>query len=156
VMPIALQLLGIINLTGGRIVPVLSVTMLLVSAGVTTGIVLGGSMMADVADHIELKTGRRMEALMFAAIIMAQKAVSGMGNFVSGLVLTWIAFPEKAVPGQVDVTTITHLGATYLISVGSMIFLALVALSFYPISRKTHEQTAAALRAAGATAAPSA
>ena len=154
IVPIALQLLGTINLTGGKIVPVLSVTMLLVSAGVTTGIVLGGSMMADVADHIELKTGRRMEALMFAAIIMAQKAVSGMGNFVSGLVLTWIAFPERAVPGQVNATTITHLGATYLISVGSMIFLALVALGFYPISRKTHEQTAAALRAAGTTAAP--
>lgn len=146
-IPIALQLTGVINLTGDAAMTIVAVKSLVVTAAVATGMVLGGSMMADCADHMELKTGRRMEGLMFAAMIMVGKGVSGVGNLVSGLVLTWVAFPDKAVPGQVDAATIQQLGLVYVIGLGSFVALALAAVAYYPITRKTHEDTVAKLKA---------
>lgn len=143
---VPLKIAGVIDLEGAAAMPYLLVQHLLVAATVVVGIVMGAAMLADVADHIELKTSRRMEGLMFAALIMTQKAVSGMGVFLSGLMLSLIAFPEKASPDAIDPTTITQLGLAYILSLGVFVILALLAVGLYPITRATHERTLAALQ----------
>lgn len=122
------------------------------SATVAVGLVIAASMLADVADHVELKTGRRMEGLMFAALIMVGKAVSGMGNIFSGLLLSLVGFPEKADPATLDPAIIEHLVWAKVILLGAFVTLALIAAGFYPISRQSHERTIAALKAARAVA----
>lgn len=127
--------------------PLLILQGTLIGASILAALIMGGSMLADVADHVELKTGRRMEGLMFSALIMVQKGVSGMGVFLSGVILTFVGFPEKADPATISPAIVDHLGLIYVLGIGATVLLALVSISFYPISRQTHERTLAALQA---------
>eukprot|EP00456_Euglypha_rotunda_P078697 TRINITY_DN75330_c0_g1_i1.p2 TRINITY_DN75330_c0_g1~~TRINITY_DN75330_c0_g1_i1.p2 ORF type:complete len:148 (-),score=41.40 TRINITY_DN75330_c0_g1_i1:123-566(-) len=123
------------------LLPYLVVSYLLMSMGVLAALVVILSMAADIADRIELKTGRRMEGLLFATVIMINKAVSGVGVFLSGLILSSIGFPEKADPATVDPSVVGKLVQIYAGNMTVFVSLAIVALSFYPITRAIHEQT---------------
>nr|QQZ50192.1 MFS transporter [Phenylobacterium glaciei] len=75
----------------------------MVSTGATiTANILTSSMIADVVEDSELKTGRRSEGLFFAASAFVAKAVTGIGIFTSAMLLKAAAFPQGAKPGEVD------------------------------------------------------
>jgi GPH family glycoside/pentoside/hexuronide:cation symporter len=73
------------------------------TAASVTAHILGSSMMADVVEDSEQRTGRRSEGVFFAGGFFIQKCTSGVGIFVTGLILAAAGFPAKAVPGQVSV-----------------------------------------------------
>eukprot|EP01034_Spumella_vulgaris_P020841 gene20841-26728_t len=54
------------------------------------GGILAVSMVADVTDQIQLETGRRSEGLLFSAATMVNKAISGMGIMLAGLLLAFV------------------------------------------------------------------
>ncbi len=145
IVPVVLALMGLMPREIDALLPWLVVKNVLLTMCVIAALVLATSMGADVADHFELKAGRRMEGLMFAAFIMTNKAVSGMGVFLSGIALTVIGFPEQASPETVDPLIVNQLAWTYVIAMGSLCGLAIAALGFYPITRATHEETQRAL-----------
>lgn len=140
-LPVLLGLAGLMPQNAKALLPFLTASYLLMTTGVLAALVVSQSMVADVADHIELKTGRRMEGLMFAAMIMTSKAVSGVGVFLSGAILSGIGFPEKADPATVDPAVVTQLAQIFVVSLTVFVILALIALSFYPITREIHEKT---------------
>ncbi len=142
-----LALLNIIPRDPAVLLPWIMLIAAVGAATVAVGMVMAGSMLADVADHIELKTGRRMEGLMFAALIMVGKAVSGIGNILSGVLLTMVGFPEKADPATLDPAVVEQLVWAKVIVLGVFVTLALIAVAFYPISRQSHERTIEALKA---------
>ncbi|HEY1077553.1 MAG TPA: MFS transporter [Fontimonas sp.] len=152
VLMTALRLAGVIDWEGAKALPYLMVQNAVVYMGIVAGNIMGASMLADVADSLDLKTGRRMEGLMFAALIMIMKAVSGMGVFASGLVLSAISFPEKADPATVDAAVVYELGMIFLVSFCVLVGLAILSMLFYPITRQIHERTLLALRARAANA----
>lgn len=151
-VPTLVRLMG--GLPGGadEVMPWLILQGALVGGCILVAIIMGGSMLADVADHVELKSGRRMEGLMFAALIMIQKGVSGMGVFLSGVALSVVHFPDKADPATLDPAVLEHLAIVFLVCAGVPVTLALVSIGFYPITRETHQRTVAALQAQGARA----
>jgi glycoside/pentoside/hexuronide:cation symporter, GPH family len=59
------------------------------------------SILADIADEHELRTGARQEGMLYAARTFFSKLSSGLGHLVGGLAIDIIAFPTKAKPGQV-------------------------------------------------------
>jgi Na+/melibiose symporter-like transporter len=112
--------------------------------------VIQSSMLADVVEHSQASTGRREEGLFFAARSFAQKATSGVGAFIAGLALDWIAFPRGATPGTVPDAVIWDLGFIYGPALMIFYLLALVSIGFYRISREGHNQRVGALRAGAA------
>ena len=150
VLLVSLKLAGVITSEGKDLMPWIALQVLVVTGSITIGIVMGASMLADVADHIELKTTRRMEGLMFAALIMTQKAIQGLGVFLSGMILAAIGFPEKASPDTVDPAIVMHLGLVHVLCLGVLVMLALVSVGGYPITRESHDRTVATLREARA------
>ena len=52
------------------------------------------SMLMDLVEDIQLKTGRREEGVLFSARSFADKAVSGFGLTFAGIILSLISFPE--------------------------------------------------------------
>ncbi|WP_159431176.1 hypothetical protein [Fontimonas thermophila] len=84
-----------------------------------------------------MKTG----GIPFAALVMINRAVSGIGVFLSGAILTAIDFPEKAAPADVPAPTIDALAIVYVAGVGLMIAAAMGCLGFYGITRTAHAQT---------------
>ena len=113
--PIVLRLLGAFPANES---PVIFTTIFItnifsVGLGIIANI-LFSSMIADVVEDAELKTGRRQEGLFFAAIAFAAKSTTGLGIFAAGLIVGAIRFPTGAKPGTIDPEIIRNLGLVYV------------------------------------------
>ena len=102
--------------------------------------ILVASMIADIVEDSELATGRRSEGVFFAARSLVQKAVSGIGIFLSAVLLSLIDFPNKAKPGEVDAAVVDRLGLTYAPMLVTLYLVSVAFLSAYRISRAAHEE----------------
>ncbi|MGB6554841.1 MAG: MFS transporter, partial [Candidatus Binataceae bacterium] len=102
----------------------------------------------DIAVH----TGQRSEGLLFAANGLLQKVVSGGGTFVSGLLLSYVHFPQNAVQGHVDPLILRHLVLIYVPITAACSAIAIAVLGFYRIDRASHQHNLEQLRDAGAIA----
>jgi GPH family glycoside/pentoside/hexuronide:cation symporter len=114
-----------------------------------TAYILGASMLADVVEDSEMRTGRRSEGMFFAGGFFVQKCTSGIGIFVCGLILAAAGFPEKAVPGQVPAPVIDRLTLIYACCYVTFNILAAFFYTRFPFGRREHE-----LRMARLTGAP--
>jgi Na+/melibiose symporter-like transporter len=103
------------------------------------------SMMNDVVEDVEVKTGRRSEGLLLAADSFFKKLVSSVGVFVSGVMLTVIGFPQHAVRGKVAPEIVVKLAYGYL-PITALYLIAFCLLSFYQIDRAKHESNLALLK----------
>lgn len=147
VVPTSLGLMGLMPKEISALLPWLLVKNILLVTCMLAAIILSVSMAADVSEHFQLKTGKRMEGLIFAAFVMIQKAVSGLGVFLSGLALAYVNFPEKATPETVDPAVVHELVVVFMAGITVFALLSLVALSFYPINRAVHQRMVAELEA---------
>ncbi|MDR3508567.1 MAG: MFS transporter [Caulobacteraceae bacterium] len=104
--------------------------------------ILGSSMIADVVEDSQVRTGRRSEGLFFAVNSFVQKAVSGLGIFMSSAILTLVHFPAKAGAGggaPVDPAIVRNLALIYLPVMMGLYLISMAWLSGYRITRQTHE-----------------
>lgn len=136
------------------IVPVLFLNSILFGTLGITATILAGSMIADCVEDSQRRTGRRSEGLFFAANSLIGKAISGVGVFGTGLILAFVAFPEKAKPGQVSIDIVNNMSLTYIVVAGSLYALGTILLLNYKIDRKIHEDNVSAVTHAEAGAEP--
>jgi Na+/melibiose symporter-like transporter len=145
-LPFLLRLLGWFPVNGsGLLVPILFANSALGLSLTITGNIMGTSMIADIAEDIEVKTGNRSEGLLFSAASVINKAVTGIGIFASGVILSLVHFPEGARPGQVPQGILNHLVLTYVVVAALIHGAALLCLRGYELSRKRHEDNLAEL-----------
>jgi GPH family glycoside/pentoside/hexuronide:cation symporter len=97
-------------------------------AGMVGSLILSYSMMADVSDLVTLETGRKREALLFAAFTFANKLAFAAGLVLATIGLTLIDLPEAALPSEVGIET-TRTLAIYSIAIN--LGLATLAWSAY-------------------------
>ncbi len=103
------------------------------------------SALADIADENEVRFGQRQEGMLYSARTFFSKADRALGTFLAGVALDLIAFPAKAVPGEVEAATVFNLG---LIDSPMTILPALVGAAFYAgyrINKKSHDGLKSAL-----------
>jgi Na+/melibiose symporter-like transporter len=152
-MPITLRLLGLFPANGApALVPLLALfTTVNVTLLISAEIFLS-SMVADVVEDSERETGRRSEGIFFAARTFAAKLVSGMGVFLSSVLLAAVGFPQGAQPGEVDPQVIRNLGLVYVPSVVSLYAIAIWCIRGYRIDRRGHEENLRVVAARGAAA----
>lgn len=102
--------------------------------------ILTASMLSDLVEQAELKTGRRSEGLFFAASTFIRKSVQGFGVIAAGFVLTAANFPKGASPAEVPEEALWRLGAYYVPAM-IVIWVAMVAvISSYKLTREGHEE----------------
>ena len=140
VMPISLRLLGLMpaNHTPALLPTLLVFGSISSSLGIAAAILIA-SMISDVVEDSEIKTGRRSEGLFFAANSLAQKAVSGTGPLIVGVMLTLVHFPAHAQPGHVAPEVLRSLGLFYVPTFILPYLIAIGFLSAYRIDRTTHQ-----------------
>jgi len=95
------------------------------------------AMMADVADFAEWKTKRRATGVVFAGIVFALKAGLGLGGAICGWLLAAYGYAPNAV--QTD-HALFGIRMTASIFPAITFFIAVIALSFYGISKKLNLQ----------------
>jgi Na+/melibiose symporter-like transporter len=147
-LPILAWLAGLMP-SEGTIALVTTLTVMRVTQGFTTvhANVTGGSMLADVADEYELKTGRRNEGVFFGAQLITYKATSGLGKFVSGIALSLIAWPTSAeiAANGVSEDKIFWLAMTYGPFVSIFAVLAVLCYSRYRLNAEDHARIVSSL-----------
>jgi Na+/melibiose symporter-like transporter len=155
-LPILLRLVGVFPAPGSPLLlPLLFLNTVVTVTLAITASINGTAMIADIAEDNELKTGQRSEGLLFSASSVIAKSVTGVGIFLSGVVLSVVHFPDKAQPGHVAQPILLNMMYVYLPMFISIQLIAIGCLFFYRITRQQHEANLAALaqRAADAEAA---
>jgi glycoside/pentoside/hexuronide:cation symporter, GPH family len=135
-----LKLAGLMPPDGSN--PLLAIIFLSTLVSTTLAVValiLYFSMIADVVEDSQLKTGRRSEGLFFAASSFVEKAVSGVGVFISSLLLGLVHFPAHAEPGKVDPAIIRNLVLIFVPSQAALYVVTMLLLACYRISRDSHQ-----------------
>ena len=154
VTPISMRLLGILPPNGAPgIFPMILFSSFISATLGITGFIIVSSMMADVVEDAAVTTGQRSEGLLFAANGLIAKCVTGVGTFLSGLILAWVSFPQHATPGQVDPAILHHLGIVYVPAIATFSAISIAVLLFYDIDRSTHERNLEELNIADESAA---
>jgi Na+/melibiose symporter-like transporter len=116
--------------------------------------IIGASLVADLLDDQELRTGYRQEAMFNAALSFSGKAVSGVGTLLGGLILTLIAFPAQAKPADVSAETILRLGVVVGVIVPLFYLIPIALITRYRITRERHAEIQAALAARRGSTSP--
>ena len=117
--------------------------------GVSQGVVSFGSMVADIVDDHELKTGRRQEGIFFASVSFAGKATSGFGGLIAGIGLDLINWPTGAeirTAADVAPETLTNLGLLFGPGVAVFGFTAVWLYTRYQLNREQHAEILRQLR----------
>ena len=137
--PYLLKLAGLMPPTGSNaLLAAIFTTSWIALTLAFVALILFSSMIADVVEDSQLTTGRRSEGLFFAASSFMQKAVSGMGVFISSLLLALVRFPAHAKPGAADPAIVRHLVLIYVPIQVVLYFTAVLLLLAYRISRDSH------------------
>lgn len=146
-LPVFLRLFGLLPPNGSDelFIIIISITVFDLSLIIATQMLLG-SMVADIVEDSELQTGRRSEGIFFAGISFIRKLSQGAGVITASMVLAVAGLSQG---GGVDAATpeeIRMLGWGYGISLITAWTLMLICISFYRISRESHEDNLAQLK----------
>jgi len=104
---------------------------------------IASSMIADICDLDEVKTGLRREGMFGASYSWACKAGISLTMVLSGYMLKWSGFDA-----EVDVQpegVITTMRLLYMFVPMGFVGLAALLLAFYPLSEKRIQEIQAAL-----------
>ncbi len=157
-LPNILGQLGVLEAQTPNLLAILVVFSIVSYASASVLSITVMSALADIADENELRFGLRQEGVLYATRSLAAKVDQAIGALVAGMVLLWIAFPARAVPGEVPA------GVIYNLALWDGVLAAipgLIAAGFYArygITREKYEATRAAIAerraAAGQPATP--
>jgi len=95
------------------------------------------AMMGDVADHSEWVNHRRATGFVFAGIVFALKAGLGIGGAICGSIIDSFGFVANTVQ---DGSAILGIKITASIVPACTFFIGVIALCFYPITKKLNEK----------------
>jgi len=139
-MPIVLRLMGLMPENGDpALFPIIAAVNTLDVALIIALQAVLYSMIADLVEQSELKTGRRSEGVFYAAVTFTRKSNQGLGGFVAGIVLSLVAFPPNAVPGTVDTDILWQLGVWYAGLLWLLWTAMIIAVGYYRIDQSAHE-----------------
>ena len=106
------------------------------------GIMVRDSMIGDIADEVELQSGKRQEGILFAAVGFMQKLNAGLGTFFAGQVLNFINFDRynHTVEQAYSLAFVQGPVTTILMIVPIIIFYS------YSLSASRHQEILKALK----------
>lgn len=113
---------------------------LALATGAAAGvIILIPSMLSDVIEAVQVQTGTRQEGLFFAGYFLTQKFCSGFSIMLTSQILTFAAFPAKAVQGQVSEQTLIWLvGLSGALTIIFTVAMAVMLMRF-PFGQAEHD-----------------
>jgi Na+/melibiose symporter-like transporter len=140
--PLLLRLAGLMPPNGSP--ALLAIIFCTSIVGTAFGIVAAtmlSSMIADVVEASELKTGRRSEGLFFAASAFVSKAVSGFGILAAAMIVELIHLKAGANPASVPPEVARNLALVYCPVTIGLYAASVLLLTGYKITRASHHET---------------
>jgi Na+/melibiose symporter-like transporter len=143
-IPLALGYFGVLSAETEGILWILIAFSILQHAPYSLMTTTVTSALADIADENELKYGVRQEGVLYATRTFFQRVDQALGTALAGWVLSTIAFPTNAKPGEVPNEVLMALAAAFALSA----IPGLIAGVFYAmlrVTRATYDETRLAL-----------
>ncbi|MCS6987482.1 MAG: MFS transporter [Sphingomonadaceae bacterium] len=138
-LPILLRLAGLLPEAPWAYWAVLAAT--IVDVGLIIGFqILMASMMADLVEQAEVRTGRRSEGLFFGAVGFAGKLVTGLGVTAASLLVAAAGLRTGASPAEVPRAVSDRLAALYVPTILALWMGMIAVLSLYRLRREDHER----------------
>ena len=139
-LPVVLRLAGLLPENGTPFI----FWFVLLTNMIDTGLIicfqiLTTSMVADLVEKSQIKTGRRSEGVFFSATTFIRKAVQGFGLLAASFVLSLADFPAGAAQGEVSAAALWRLGAYYVPAILILWMAMMAAISTYRLSRADHD-----------------
>ena len=145
-MTVGLRLLGLMPENGDPILfPIVVGVNTLDVAFIIAAQVILYSMIADLVEVSELKTGRRSEGVFYAAVTFVRKTSQGLGGVAAGFVLAYASLPEDPQRGEVAADALYRLGLGYAPTLWILWTCMLISISMYKVTREDHAENLAEL-----------
>mgnify|MGYP003385390294 CR=1 FL=1 len=139
ISPYILRLMGAFPLPGSpAMLPILLTIFALNTACGVSAFIIGASMLSDVVEESEMRTGRRSEGVFFSGSFFVQKMVGGLGIFMAGAILSIAQFPAAAKPGEVPIATVDRLTLIFVVLLFVFYGMAAFIYSRFPFGRAEH------------------
>jgi Na+/melibiose symporter-like transporter len=100
------------------------------------------SMVGDIADEVELNSGKRQEGILFATVGFMQKLNTGLGSFFAGQVLNFINFDRLNHTAEQAYTLAFVQGPITTL----LMIVPLIIFSFYSLSAARHKEIIESLK----------
>ena len=100
------------------------------------------SMVGDIADEVELDSGKRQEGILFATVGFMQKLNTGLGSFFAGQVLNFINFDRSNHTAEQAYTLAFVQGPVTTL----LMIVPLIIFSFYSLSALRHKEIIKSLK----------
>ncbi len=98
------------------------------------------SMVSDLVEQAEVKTGRRSEGVFFAANTFIMKVTTGIGVMAATVVLALAQFPSGVAPDQAPDSALVTLGWWYLPAILLLRLAMILSILPYAVDRKSHAE----------------
>jgi glycoside/pentoside/hexuronide:cation symporter, GPH family len=105
-----------------------------------TAMITGQSMVADLVEASEIKTGKRAEGVFSAGWFFVQKCGVGLGIMASGLIVHWSGLPSRADPATLPRVVVENIMAFYMAAVIILGLGSALIFRNFPINRDDHEE----------------
>jgi len=154
-LPVALRLLNLLPENGDPVLfPIIAFITMFDFALIIGSQTVLLSMIGDLVEVSELKTGRRSEGIFYAAVTFIRKSAQGFGAVAAGFVLAFAQMPDQPERGEVAADVLYRLGLGYAPTLWFLWSCMLLAIIFYKVDRDSHNANLAELARRKAEAAP--
>ena len=137
---ITLRLFGLMPDNGDpRLFPLMLIITIIDVSLIISYQTLATSMIADLVELSEVKTGRRSEGVFFASMTFVKKFVQGFGVVMATTILTIASFPVAVTPDNIPADALFRLGALYVPTVVTVWMLMIFCISYYEVNRDKHK-----------------
>ena len=146
--PYALLLAGVWPETGSQLSTAMVLSFLLF--GNTAGIVAiisATSMVAEIVEAFEERTGKRAEGTFYSGNWLVQKCATGGGILLTGLLISLVGLEPGTPQTEVSEDVVRNLAALYMVTAVVIACFSAFWLWRFPITREEHEARIAAREA---------
>jgi GPH family glycoside/pentoside/hexuronide:cation symporter len=146
--PIALRLIALLPANGSPLLlPLLMAANTVAGLLATASAILNTSMISDIVEDNQARTGRRSEGLVLFSDRLLLKVASSLAAIVPGILLAVVHFPATAHPAKVDPTIVRNLALLYLVLAVCFSLASMLTWFFFRIDRGAHARNLAAIAA---------
>lgn len=138
-LPLLLRLFDVLPGQSTLLLVIVALQSVIGAASMTMVLIIFASMLSDMVEEAEVRTGRRSEGLLLAANSFLRKATQGLGTLGAGILLTVVTFPQGADRRNVPVHVLDRLGWTYLAASITLLLITTAVLRLYRADRRFHE-----------------
>ncbi len=145
--PFALLLAGLWPEPGGQASTTLVLTMLVAAnTASVVSVISATSMVAEIVEAFEERTGKRAEATFYSGNWLVQKCATGIGILATSLIVQSLGIEQGTSQSEVAQGVVEQLALIYLLVGSALALTAAFWLRRFPITREQHEARIAARR----------